>query len=296
MYRSCLLPRLPIHPISGGATDNAPPPARHLPTSKPHILKLSRRSNQQRHHLQRVSSTRPLRPPFHAYTAHRNFFFPAKLTLPTRPLFFQAVLLTSATTSGLHLILPTLFASLTGTATGLLITRTRRLKWPLLLGTASSLLGTLLLSRLLRRGRPEPVYLLALLPAAAGQGFQFPGTVMALLASSPQREQAVVASALILWRSLGAVLGVAASSLVLQNALAARLDRLVRGPRRDEVVRLVRRSVEAVKALEAPYQDMAIRSYEGALGVTFLACAGVAVGSLLLVLPIRLERLRPRRR
>lgn len=71
--------------------------------------------------------------------------------------------------------------------------------------------------------------------ASMGQGFQFPGTFMAILAVSEQAEQAVVTSTLMLWRSLGTVIGVAASSLVLQNALVKYLDAFVSGPDKEEV-------------------------------------------------------------
>lgn len=58
---------------------------------------------------------------------------------------------------------------------------------------------------------------------------------MAILAVSEQAEQAVVTSTLMLWRSLGTVIGVAASSLVLQNALVKYLDAFVSGPDKEEV-------------------------------------------------------------
>jgi hypothetical protein len=63
----------------------------------------------------------------------------------------------------------------------------------------------------------------------------FPATFMAVLAVSEQAEQAVVTSTLILWRSLGTVLGVASSSLVLQNALLYYLNEKVVGPDKDYV-------------------------------------------------------------
>jgi hypothetical protein len=150
------------------------------------------------------------------------------------PLYFQAVLLESATNSGLRLVLPSLCASAFGTATGFLITWTRRLKPPLVAGAFLILIGTICLS-FMRRGLANWLYLLFLLPSSMGQGFQFPGTFMAVLAVSEQKEQAVVTSTLILWRSLGMVLGVASSSLVVQNALYVYLEKLVTGPEKDKV-------------------------------------------------------------
>jgi len=88
---------------------------------------------------------------------------------------------------------------------------------------------------IMTKDMPTWLYLAFLVPASMGQGFQFPGTFMAILAVSEQAEQAVVTSTLILWRSLGMVLGVAASSLVLQNALVGYLDTFVTGPDKEKV-------------------------------------------------------------
>ena len=150
------------------------------------------------------------------------------------PLFFQAVLLESATSSGLRLIVPSAVASIVGTATGFLITYTKQLRWPLVVGTIALLVGTTGLA-FMERGYHDWVYLLFLVPTSIGTGFTFPGTFMAVLVVSDQSEQAVVTSTLILWRSLGLVLGVASSSLVMQNALLIYLNEKVIGPDKDKV-------------------------------------------------------------
>ncbi|TFB03418.1 hypothetical protein CCMA1212_004386 [Trichoderma ghanense] len=211
------------------------------------------------------------------------------------PLYFQAVLLSSATSSGLRLALPSIIASLTGASTGFAITYTRRLKWPVVAGTSFYLIGCIVLA-LLHRGMSPLMYLLVLIPQSIGQGFQFPGTFMAILASSSQAEQAVVTSTLILWRCVGLVLGVAMSSLVVQNALVHYLDVFVRGADKEDVVRRVRASVEAVAELEEPYREMVVRSYEAALRLTFVLCAVLAAVAVVVVLPMRLPRLGAARR
>lgn len=205
------------------------------------------------------------------------------------------MLLTSATASGLRLVLPSVVSSLAGAATGLAITRTRRLKWPLVTGTLLYLVGAVCLC-LLRRDLPAAAYSLVLVPSSLGQGFQFPGTFMAILACSTQAEQAVVTSTLILWRSLGMVLGVAASSLVVQNALVHYLRLYVVGPDSARVVARVRASVEAIAGLEQPYREQVVRSYEAALRLTFACCVVVALASVALILPVKLPRLALRKR
>ncbi|KAK8052033.1 major facilitator superfamily domain-containing protein [Apiospora rasikravindrae] len=218
------------------------------------------------------------------------------------PLYFQAVLLMTATASGLRLIVPVAVAATFGTLTGFLITRTQRLKWPLTLGSIGYVLGTVSLASL-GRGWPWWAYLLILAPSAMGQGFQFPGTFIAVLRVSAQAEQAVVTSTLMLWRALGNVMGVAGSSLILQNALLHYLrDYVVSdGTSQGDEAKLrliakVRESVEAVAALEDPVvREQVVRSYEAALRMTFICCIGLALVNMALLLPVKLPRLGTRK-
>lgn len=220
------------------------------------------------------------------------------------PLFFQAVLLTSATTSGLCLMVPTIFSSASGTATGFLINWTKRLKWPMVLGAAGFIVGTVVLS-CMQRGWPLVAYLICLIPHSLGQGFQFPGTFMAILAASEQKEQAVVTSTLILWRSIGMVLGIAGSSLVVQNSLWGYLDRYVTDEAardagfvggRDEVIEKVRESVESVAKLGGAVREQVVKSYEAAVRTTFICCVAIAVVGILFLVPVKLPRLGSRKK
>ncbi|KAK6586801.1 hypothetical protein PZA11_000091 [Diplocarpon coronariae] len=79
------------------------------------------------------------------------------------------------------------------------------------------------------------VYIPPLVSQSIRQGLMCPAPFMVILAVSEQEEQAVVTGTLIWWWSTGMVLGVATSSLVLQNALLPNLGRLVSGPDREDV-------------------------------------------------------------
>lgn len=114
---------------------------------------------------------------------------------------------------------------------------------------------------------------------------------MAILAVADQSSQAVVTSTLILWRSLGSVLGVACSSLVVQNALWYYLEKFVSGPDKEAVIEQVRQSVESIRDLEPAYREQVVQSYEAAIRLTFLCCAALGLMSVLLVLPMKLPRL-----
>lgn len=211
------------------------------------------------------------------------------------PLFFQAVLLETATSSGLRLVIPSAAASLIGTFTGFAITYTKRLKWPLVSGVVFLLIGTISLS-LMQRGFPNWLYLVMMVPNAVGQGFMFPGTFMAVLAVSEQGEQAVVTSTLILWRSLGMVLGVALSSLVMQNALLYFLEREVVGPDKEAVIDAVRKSVHAIVDLPLVYQEQVVEAYALSLRAVFVMTAVLAAGTVVITLRLRLPMLGGRRK
>lgn len=63
----------------------------------------------------------------------------------------------------------------------------------------------------------------------------FPATSISVLAVSSHSDQAVMTSTLGLWRNLGTVMGVAISSLIVQNGLIAYLDQYITGPNKIEV-------------------------------------------------------------
>jgi len=118
---------------------------------------------------------------------------------------------------------------------------------------------------------------------------------MAILSVADQRAQAVVTSTLILWRSLGFVLGIAGSSLIVQNALWRYLEMNVSGPEKQQVIARVRQSVEAIRELDPVYQEQVIQSYEAAIRLTFMCCSVVAAFSVLLAVPMKLPRLGARK-
>jgi len=134
-------------------------------------------------------------------------------------------------------------------------------------------------------------HLLVGLPADSRTGFQFPGCFIALLAVSEQAEQAVVTSTLILWRSLGIVLGISFSSLIVQNALVVYLDEMVTGPDKDKVIFEVRNSVQAISDLVPHYRTQVVDAYAASLRVTFISTAFLALLATVIILPVKVPRL-----
>lgn len=63
----------------------------------------------------------------------------------------------------------------------------------------------------------------------------FPASTISVLAISTHEDQAVMTSTLGLWRNLGTVMGVAISSLIVQNGLVFYLQQFLTGPNKLEV-------------------------------------------------------------
>ena len=150
------------------------------------------------------------------------------------PLYFQAVKLETASVSGFRLAGPSIALTICGVSAGFIMTATGRMKWLIVTGSVSMLIGATCLSSMWDN-IPSWLATIFLVPSSVGQGLSFPATSLAVLATSSQEDQAVMTSTLILWRSLGIVMGVSFSSLILQNALTAYLEQLVTGHKKDEV-------------------------------------------------------------
>ncbi|KAK2802469.1 hypothetical protein FQN51_004532 [Onygenales sp. PD_10] len=228
----------------------------------------------------------------HANLILGNFLAGASINtiLFNAPLFFQAVKLESPTTSGLRLLPAS--AGLMGTSllAGIVINKTRQMKPSLLLGTFW-LIASCACSAMLSIQTPSWVSMTFIAMSAFSQGFLFPATMMAVLSTNSQEDQAVVTTTLSLFRSLGWVLGVAASSLVLQNSLGILLHQMVTGPDKADIILRVRKSITAISQLDKAYRLQVVGAYENALRITFCSSLIWAFLVLILVIPLRLPRL-----
>jgi hypothetical protein len=104
---------------------------------------------------------------------------------------------------------------------------------------------------------------------------------------------------------VGTVLGVAGSSLIVQNSLWVYLDIFVTdGAAKDagflggkgEVIERVRESIGAIGKMRGLIQEQVVMSYEASIGAAFLFCIFPAIASLVMLLPIRLPRLGDRKK
>ncbi|KAJ4301381.1 hypothetical protein N0V90_003473 [Kalmusia sp. IMI 367209] len=210
------------------------------------------------------------------------------------PLYFQAVKLESASLSGFRLAGPSLALMVCGVSSGFIMTATGRMTWLIVVGSISMLVGGVLLS-VMWEDIPTWLATLFLVPASLGQGLSYPATMVGVLATSTQEDQAVMTSTLILWRQLGTVMGVALSSLVLQNALTAYLNALVTGRHKEDIILTVRKSVRSILDLDPKHQHQVIDAYARSLRVTFISAIAVFVVVNVLVFTIRLPNLKPKK-
>ncbi|KAH9874454.1 hypothetical protein IAQ61_003643 [Plenodomus lingam] len=209
------------------------------------------------------------------------------------PLYFQAVQLESASVSGFRLAGPSVALTVCGVSAGVIMTATGRMKWLIVVGSLAMLLGAACLSSMWDT-IPSWLATIFLVPSSIGQGLSFPAASLAVLATSNQEEQAVMASTLILWRSLGIVMGVSLSSLILQNALTVYLERFVTGHGKDKIIQRVRKSVRSIIDLDPKHQDQVIQAYSQSLRLVFISAIVVFVIVNALVFAVDLPHLRKR--
>lgn len=150
------------------------------------------------------------------------------------PLYFAVVKHDSPTVAGLRLLIPLLSLTASGFLSCMIISRRRAIRPTILFGAVMTLVGAICLS-CMRQDVPSWASLLFLLPLSVGQGFIAPASIICLLRTSPLKEYGVATSSFLLWRRLGAVMGVATSTLMVQNLLLRYLHHTITGPHQVEV-------------------------------------------------------------
>src|ERR1700761_8722018 len=98
------------------------------------------------------------------------------------PLYFQGVLLDSATVAGIRLIVPSLAAPIGGLVAGIVMSRWGKLLWIVRAGAASMVLGNALTASFAIK-ESSWNYIVYIFPANFGQGIAYPGTLFTSLAS-----------------------------------------------------------------------------------------------------------------
>lgn len=150
------------------------------------------------------------------------------------PLYFEVVKHDSATVAGFRLIVPFMSLSASGFLGCMMIRQKRAIRPALVFGSFLTLAGTFCLS-FLGRSMSSWMSMLCLLPFSIGYGFISPISTICMLRASPTEEHAVSICAFLLWRKIAVVIGVAFSTLLVQNLLVRYLYTTVTGPHQKEV-------------------------------------------------------------
>ncbi|KAF8505116.1 MFS general substrate transporter [Hysterangium stoloniferum] len=165
------------------------------------------------------------------------------------PMFFETVMLTSASTAGAHL-LPNSMAMSTGSLfAGWIMSTTGKYRiMDMVFGTCPAI-ATMLLTRLNENSAIFTQWF-TIIPLGFGNPVVFQTTLLALLVNVDRSAMAVATGFVQLWRCIGQVCGVTFASAVLQSILGRELTKRITGPDAAEVTSygIALRSVFALAA------------------------------------------------
>jgi hypothetical protein len=138
------------------------------------------------------------------------------------PLFFQVILVESASKAGARLAIPSLATPIGSLVAGITMSRWGKLIPLVRLGSALMVFGNALILLLAFKDASWK-YFAFIFPANLGQGVIYPSILFTSLASFGHDDHAVSASTVYLIRSLGTVWGVSSTSAIVQTTLSIRL-------------------------------------------------------------------------
>lgn len=203
------------------------------------------------------------------------------------PLYFEVVKHDSPTTAGFRLILPFLALTATAFICCIIIRQKSTIRPLMILGSSLVLVGTAILP-FMDRKTSNWASLLYLVPLSTGYGFMSPAGIISLLRTSPEDEHAVSMGAFLLWKKVACVVGVAISTLMVQNMLVHFLHKNVTGANREQIIHKIRKSVHSIRYMTPVHQDEIASSYHSALRLTFAFLVVFAVILVIIVIPIKL--------
>jgi len=203
------------------------------------------------------------------------------------PLFFQVVLGVDAASSGL-LISALMFGIVISSFTnGRVMQRTGRYKPAQIVGLGAASLAFVGLSWGALTGKGLWVIEPALLAVGLGLGLVMPNMTTAVQNAVPLRDMGAATATLAFFRSLGGVVGVAASGAVLSGKLHGQLAGL--GGHGEAALAA---GIDQIRALAEPERLAVVAAYRDAISTTFLMGIGIIGLAFLLVfllpeLPLR---------
>ncbi|CAH0038614.1 unnamed protein product [Clonostachys solani] len=197
------------------------------------------------------------------------------------PLFFQVILMESATKAGARLALPSLATPIGSIIAGIVMSRWGKLIPLVRTGASIICFGSALLLSLSFQDASWK-YIAFIIPTNLGVGVIYPSILFTTLASFDHADHAVSASTVYLIRSLGAVWGVSITSAIVQTTLSVRLPDALGGiSDKWRVIDDIRHSVEALKTLPPDVQLKARLVYFD--GIHYAFASVVVAGAIAVI-------------
>ncbi|PGH13873.1 hypothetical protein AJ80_06142 [Polytolypa hystricis UAMH7299] len=193
------------------------------------------------------------------------------------PLYFQATDGVSATGAGLRL-LPCIVASVTGSlASGIIMKRAGKYYWITVVAYGMLVLGLIivfLFSGIIAKN--NLAIIIGTVFSAFGNGVGVTTTLIALIAISGPKDQAVATACTYLFRTLGSVIGLSISATVIQEFLRKGLRAALHDNKDiDKIIDGVRQSLDYVKTLDPETRALVRECYGHATNAGFGALIAI---------------------
>ncbi|KAF9481292.1 vacuolar amino acid permease [Pholiota conissans] len=201
------------------------------------------------------------------------------------PMWFQTVLLTNASTAGLHLLPNSMSMSCGSVFAGWMMHKTGRYKAINLIFGAFPFIGAALIYNMKEDSGPIQSWL-SIIPLGFGNAVVLQTVLIALLVHIPEDYMAVGTGFGQLFRGVGQVGGVAISSSIFQSNLEHNLRQRIHGPDADETIMHIRQNARLVSTLPPDLQRIARDSYDLSLHRVFFFAACSTLLAYMVRLPI----------
>ncbi|KAJ3782613.1 vacuolar amino acid permease [Lentinula aff. detonsa] len=201
------------------------------------------------------------------------------------PMWFQTVMLTNASTAGLHILPNSISMSLGSVFAGLMMHRTGKYKMINMIFGIFPFIGTVLISQIHENSGWIQSWF-SIIPMGFGNAVVLQTMLIALLAHIPESHMAVGTGFGQLFRGIGQVGGVAISSAIFQWKLDGALRERIDGPDAEQIITHIRQNARAVVTLPPELQHIARDSYAVSLKTVFFFASVSTLLAYIARLPI----------
>ncbi|KAE9408977.1 MFS general substrate transporter [Gymnopus androsaceus JB14] len=212
------------------------------------------------------------------------------------PMWFQTVMLTNASTAGLHILPNSISMSVGSVFAGWMMHRTGKYKMINLIFGIFPFIGTVLISQIHENSGWIQSWF-SIIPMGFGNAVVLQTMLSALLAHIPESHMAVGTGFGQLFRGIGQVGGVAISSAIFQYKLDNALrERLTMDPDAEAIITHIRQNARSISTLPPRLQRIARDSYAVSLKTVFFFASVSTLLAYIARLPIPEKELdsRPR--